>query len=210
MSMKLEVVEKKTLKCQYRGTKYARKKHLAKIRRQGYRFESQTYKSFLEVKKKVDGFLWVRKLVDTQSYDKVVEGCEVVIPKVPCDFEVIWEGHIMMIECKTTTLEYFNMSNIKPHQLEASKDCEKAGGDYWFLIRPLNDKKKRIFCIRGKQMRLLYKKQRKVKKLTFTELTKIANKKGKILIAEKQGLFDVEELVLDMEIWKCGKKTKVG
>lgn len=209
---RVESDEKKREKAKSRRNQ--RRQTLKQIRRQGYRFESQTSASINVLVqnpryiKNGKNLIWARKLVDTYSLDRRAPryGVEVIIPKVPCDYEVIFKGRVTQIECKTSKLDLFDLGNIKPHQLEASELCEDSGSPYYFAIKQVG--KKPVYYIPGFAMRKLVA-ERGGNPVTWETLHKIAERYGAIRNQEN-GITDVSFLLLYHKTGKKYPKNKQG
>jgi len=121
-------------------------------KRSGYVWEST-------FKKSVQTYLpeaFIFKIIDTHSIEGLLSILRkshtqyenYMIPKVPSDFIIVWNGKTMWVECKNThNKTSFPLSNIKKHQLEFGKAIVRAGGEYFLAIQRDKPYHKRAFLI---------------------------------------------------------------
>lgn len=98
----------------------------------GYIFEKEVAESLDNLQ--VESPLFYMKMVDTHAFDSLrKEG--LILPKVPADYLIVYKGHAMFLECKSSRSKIsYDLNWIKQHQIDSACDLEKAGATYYFLI----------------------------------------------------------------------------
>ena len=110
----------------------------------GELFEKEVRQSLI-YKMRDTNKLWFKKLVDTNAirgYSEVAhtEGNwgfkNMLAPKVPSDFLLVYHGRPIFIECKSShgELSYNMIDYVKDHQCIEARDITAAGGLYYFMI----------------------------------------------------------------------------
>lgn len=108
----------------------------------GYAYQKEVQDSleYLKQTKYGKNLFWER-IADTQSYGAKCQNCNtpffpnIILPKVPADHRFLIYGKTCYIEEKASrNTTSYNVTYIKPHQLEAGFDIMDAGGQYYFII----------------------------------------------------------------------------
>ena len=109
--------------------------------KQGYVFEDEIRRSILKLRDEgyLDRRLWLWKIVDTHSFSAVKawtsKSSEFLVPKVPADFLVLYDGKPMFLEAKMTSRKTsYDFTWIKDHQIEHGVELMAQGVPYYFLI----------------------------------------------------------------------------
>jgi len=141
----------------------------------GYDFEKEIGKSLelLKTNSQKHKHMWYYKLVDTYAYDWIKDYLpdapqqldvhrtaqskyQMVLPKVPADYLVLHKGLTQYIECKSSRDTVgLPIANIKPHQLEMSKDIEIAGAPYYFYICKREPRNNILYIVKASVIRKL-------------------------------------------------------
>lgn len=119
--------------------------------KQGYIFEDEIRRSILKLQETgfLDKRLWLYKMVDTHSFSYVknfTNKHEFIVPKVPADFLLLYDGKPMFLEAKMTSRKTsYDLTWIKDHQIENGLELMAQGVPYYFIINQrYNDTKKKV------------------------------------------------------------------
>lgn len=123
---------------------------------------------------------------------------DLIVPRVPADIWVVYKGKPIFIECKSSKRRSgFNPLEpyIRPHQIEASRDMEKAGGSYLFFVcNRLTPRKHVMLVIKARNMRRLQKNLVRDDKRSIP-WTLIPQYADRICPKQKYQVFDLEFLI---------------
>jgi penicillin-binding protein-related factor A (putative recombinase) len=100
--------------------------------RQGKMFEQMTRNALKAIEEESHGAFWFQRLWDYKTY--IAVNPLLFCAKQPADFMACCAGHFYLIECKSSVMNRFTLANLKPHQEQAMKVIEGAGGNYWLLM----------------------------------------------------------------------------
>ena len=126
----------------------------------GKQFESETRKSL-----KHTNCFWFR-ILDTNDVARFLP-IKAVAEKQPGDFLALYDGMMVLIECKTSKREtsfplyYRETRSIPEHQVEAAKLVEQNGGRAFFLIRQDKHRDKQVYAMTWRQVNNMYKENKK-------------------------------------------------
>jgi len=117
----------------------------------GYEFERETGDSL----RAIEG-TYVHKLVDTHAF-QYCPMCEarlnIILPKQPSDYLVVYRGHPIFIECKSSRNPIsYNIKYIAVHQLEDAFAVEKSGAIYYFVISMRKPRNMEAYVLRPQQL----------------------------------------------------------
>jgi penicillin-binding protein-related factor A (putative recombinase) len=77
-----------------------------------------------------------------------------ILPKVPADYLLLFNGITAYIECKSSQDELgFPISNIKEHQLQSSLEIEAAGAPFYFFVCKREPRNNVMYIVTGREMR---------------------------------------------------------
>ena len=126
----------------------------------GKQFESEVRRSL-----KTANCFWFR-IQDTNDVARFLP-IGAVAERQPGDFLAVYQGTVVLIECKTSKREtsfplyYKDTRSIPEHQVEAAKSIEHNGGRAFFLIRHDKHRNKQVYAMTWRQINNLYKGKRK-------------------------------------------------
>ncbi len=126
----------------------------------GKQFESEVRRSL-----KTSNCFWFR-IQDTNDVARYLP-TQAVAEKQPGDFLALYQGMMVLIECKTSKREtsfplfYRDTRSIPEHQVEAAKLVEQNGGRAFFLIRRDKHRDKQVYALTWRQVNNLYKTGKK-------------------------------------------------
>jgi penicillin-binding protein-related factor A (putative recombinase) len=83
---------------------------------------------------------------------------EMILPKVPADFLILFKGITRYAECKSSKDGVgFPIANIKQHQLDFSEEIERAGAPYYFIICKREPRNNILYIIEARKLREMIK-----------------------------------------------------
>jgi len=116
-------------------------------------FENEIRKTLEKIGQGEEAFYFL-KFPDTRGFVINPEKEGRFLPKVPSDHLVIFKGRTWFLEEKSSrNPASFSFAFIKPHQIKAGRETERAGARYYFLL--CNRARKRhhiIYAVNVKNM----------------------------------------------------------
>ena len=125
----------------------------------GKQFETEIRRSLRDL----DCF-WYR-IQDTMDISRYIKAA--IAEKQPGDFQVLYHGRFILLECKTTRnrtsfpLYYGDEPSILAHQISKGLACCLHGGESYIVIRRDINRKKRVWIITPTQAERMYKEAKK-------------------------------------------------
>lgn len=110
-----------------------------KLSRKGYQLEREIIRGLEYLDKKYG--VWYHKWSDTNAYDEIIRielgfKPELILPKAPADFVMVYEGNTTLLEAKGSIHpRNYNLDLIASHQIEEGIRLRERGrGQSFFLI----------------------------------------------------------------------------